>query len=102
MTQSQSAKFAIAQVVRHKDTDFRGVIMDVDLNYDGPVDDIVGISPTQPFYRVLVSGEGKTVVVYAAEESLLQDADVLPSEHLRRWFNVDAQGHRAPLHSALN
>ncbi|MGO8609084.1 hemimethylated DNA-binding YccV-like domain-containing protein, partial [Rhizobium johnstonii] len=35
MTRIQTARFAIGQIVRHRDDAFRGVVMDVDHAYEG-------------------------------------------------------------------
>ncbi|MFN7128036.1 MAG: heat shock protein HspQ [Brevundimonas sp.] len=102
MTQVHTARFAIGQIVRHRDNAFRGVIMDVDHGYDGPAVDTGAVSPDQPFYRVFALGEEGGFVAYAAEGVLEDGQSVLLPDDAQRWFTVDAQGHHAPLHEAIH
>ena len=56
MTRIQIARFAIGQIVRHRDDAFSGVVLDVDAAFAGP-DGMTGTVPVdQPYYRVLALG----------------------------------------------
>lgn len=102
MTHIQCAKFAIGQVVRHRDDAFQGVVLDVDPAYAGPEGQTGEVSPRQPFYSVLVTEEGRGFVAYAAEDALERDARSLTRAEAQRWFTVDADGHHAPRDAPLH
>ena len=98
MTQSQTAKFGLGQIVRHRQESFRGVVVDVDARYAGPADEPGPDQRDQPFYRILAMGEDSGFLVYAAEAVLEHDPDVAPlsDDEQARWFAMDSQGHIAP------
>jgi heat shock protein HspQ len=96
MTQVQIARFSLGQIVRHRDDAFRGVVIDVDAAYAGPMRETGDTSPNQPFYRVFVTGTDGGFVAYAAEGALEGDADELAPADQRRWVSVDDQGRHAP------
>jgi heat shock protein HspQ len=98
MTQSHKAKFGLGQIVRHKDAAFRGLIVDVDPTYGGPIGQPGPERPDQPFYRVLAMGEDAGFLVYAAEDVLIHDPEIqaLSRDEEAKWFTLDNQGHRAP------
>jgi heat shock protein HspQ len=104
MTRISTARFAIGQIVRHRDHAFRGLIVDVDAEYAGQPDAPGPDDRDQPFYRVLAMGEDAGFLVYAAEQILEPDPDMsqLPAEDAARWFTVDAQGRHAPLHVPIH
>jgi heat shock protein HspQ len=98
MTQSRNAKFALGQIVRHRNAEFQGVVVDVDPAYAGPADAPGPDLRDQPFYRVLAIGADAGFLIYAAETVLEHDPNVSPlsaSDHAA-WFNVDALGRLAP------
>ena len=98
MTQAQTAKFGLGQIVRHTEHSFRGVVVDVDANYAGPTDQPAPHHRNQPFYRVLAMGDDSGFLVYAAEGVLELDTDVDPltPDDAASWFTVDGFGHLAP------
>lgn len=98
MTQSQTAKFGLGQIVRHREEAFRGVIVDVDAFYAGPNGEPGPDDRDQPFYRVLAMGSDAGFLVYAAESVLEHDPDVAPlsAADQAQWFTTDAHGHHAP------
>lgn len=98
MTQSRLAKFALGQIVRHRDAAFRGVIVDVDAAYAGPANEPGPDQHDQPFYRVLAMGVDSGFLVYAAENVLEHDPEVaaLTQAEQAQWFTIDADGHCAP------
>ena len=102
MTQVQTARFAIGQIVRHRDDAFRGVVMDVDPAYDGPAVDTGPVAADQPFYQVFALGEDGGFIAYAAEGVLEDGQSVLLPDDAQRWFTVDGQGHHAPLDKRIH
>ena len=98
MTQFRTAKFGLGQIVRHVDAAFRGVIVDVDPVYAGPVGQPGPDDRDQPFYRVLAMGEDAGFLVYAAENVLEHDPEVqaLSRDEEAKWFTLDDEGHHAP------
>ncbi len=98
MTQSQKAKFGLGQIVRHRQESFRGVVVDVDAVYAGPIDELGPGQRDQPFYRVLAMGADSGFLIYAAESVLEHDPDVEPlsAYEQSRWFAMDSQGRIAP------
>ncbi|HEX8470892.1 MAG TPA: heat shock protein HspQ [Brevundimonas sp.] len=98
MTQVQTAKFGLGQIVRHREQSFRGLIVDVDAVYTGPADQPTPDHRNQPFYRVLAMGEDSGFLVYAAEGVLEVDPDINPlsREDYASWFTTDGAGHLAP------
>jgi heat shock protein HspQ len=94
MTQVHTARFAIGQIVRHRDNAFRGVVMDVDHGYAGPAVETGAVAADQPFYRVFALGEDGGFVAYAAEGVLEDGQSVL--------LPTDAEGHHAPLHEGIH
>ncbi len=98
MTQSQTAKFGLGQIVRHREESFRGVVVDVDARYAGPANEPGPDDRNQPFYRVLAMGEGAGFLIYAAENLLEHDPDIAPlsADEQSQWFAMDGHGHIAP------
>ncbi|MBX9709267.1 MAG: heat shock protein HspQ [Caulobacteraceae bacterium] len=98
MTRLRFAKFALGQIVRHRDAAFRGVVVDVDAAYAGPKREPGPDEREQPFYRVLAMGEEVGFLVYAAEAVLEPDPELgsLTDAEQAQWFTMDREGHRAP------
>lgn len=104
MTHQQTARFGLGQIVRHRDSAFRGVVIDVDAAYAGDASDIGLMRSDQPFYQVMAIGPDGGFIAYAAEEVLEHDAelDAISPREEGRWFTVDANGHHAPRSKALH
>jgi len=83
----KTAKFAIGQVVRHRVHPFRGVIFDVDPEFNNTEDWWQSIpensrpSKDQPFYHLLAENEATTYVAYVSEQNLLVDEAGGPVRH---------------------
>ena len=82
------AKFSIGEVVKHKHFDFRGVIYDVDFEFNNseewyrsiPKD--VRPRKDQPFYHLLAeSNEEITYEAYVSEQNLTSDDSDEPIKH---------------------
>ena len=82
-----SAKFKIGQIVRHRYYPFRGVVFDVDPEFNNsdewydsiPAD--IRPSKDQPFYHLLAENDRTSYVAYVSEQNLLPDASGGPVEH---------------------
>ena len=97
MTQYQTAKFAIGQVVRHREQTFTGIVVDADAVYAGPRDQPLPTHPGQPFYAVYASGAEGGMLLYVGEDVLETDpAGALGQRDAEAWFTTDARGHHAP------
>ena len=83
----RSAKYAIGQVVRHRIYPFRGVIFDVDAEFDNteewyesiPAD--IRPNKNQPFYHLFAENDETEYVAYVSEQNLLEDASGEPLRH---------------------
>ena len=78
------AAFSIGQIVHHKLFDYRGVIYDVDPEFDGTEEWYEKVAKTrppknQPWYHVLV--DGRMIETYVAERNLENDDSDKPIDH---------------------
>ena len=103
------AKFAIGQVVRHRDLPLRGVVVDVDPEF-GHGDAWWSALPAegrpdrhQPFYHVIAEGLEDDRAAYLSEQNLVADVSGEPVEHpeLVAQFGEFNDGYYA-LQAALN
>ena len=84
---TQSAKFAIGQVVRHRVYPFRGVIFDVDPSFSNTEEYLLSIPEhirphkDQPFYHLLAENDESAYVAYVSEQNLLPDDTGQPVGH---------------------
>ena len=82
-----AAKFSIGSIVKHKHFDFRGVIYDVDFEFNNyeewyqsiPKD--VRPKKNQPFYHLLAESNDVTYEAYVSEQNLLVDNSKQPVRH---------------------
>jgi heat shock protein HspQ len=76
---SQTARFFIGQIVRHRLFPFRGVIFDVDPEFDNteewyqsiPAD--VRPRKDQPFYHLFAENADSEYIAYVSEQNLVPD-----------------------------
>ena len=78
------AKFTVGQIVHHRKFDYRGVIVDVDANFQGSqewYEQVARSRPPkdQPWYHVLV--HQRSVETYVAERHLEPDELQTPIDH---------------------
>jgi heat shock protein HspQ len=84
---TQLAKFAIGQVVRHRVFPFRGVIFDVDPTFANTeewwnsIPEEIRPRKDQPFYHLLAENDQNTYVAYVSEQNLLPDDTGEPVGH---------------------
>src|SRR4051794_29896387 len=83
----KSAKFAIGQVVRHRIFPFRGVVFDVDPEFNN-TEEWYQATPAevrprkdQPFYHLLAENSDSQYIAYVSEQNLLDDSDGEPPQH---------------------
>lgn len=81
------ARFAIGDVVRHRDYDFRGVVFDVDpvfANSEEWYESIpqdVRPDRDQPYYHLFAESDEESYIAYVSQQNLIRDTDASPVEH---------------------
>ena len=81
------AKYHLGQVVRHKKHPFRGVVFDVDPEFNNSDEWYENLpedgrpSKEQPFYHLLAENENTFYVAYVSEQNLLADDSGAPIKH---------------------
>jgi heat shock protein HspQ len=84
MVGMKTAKFRIGQVVRHRLFPFRGVIFDVDPEFNNTEEWYQAIPAEvrprkdQPFYHLLAENSDSQYIAYVSEQNLLDDSDGAP------------------------
>jgi len=83
----KKAKFSIGNVVKHKHFNFRGVIYDVDFEFNNSEDWYQSIPKEvrprkdQPFYHLLAETDEVTYEAYVSEQNLASDHSGEPIKH---------------------
>lgn len=96
----REAKFSIGQVVRHKVFPFRGVIFDVDAEFNNTEEWLTSIpepirpSKDQPFYHLLAENSESHYVAYVSEQNLAPDdtGDPVEHPHVDALFDAEDDG----------
>lgn len=104
MNDMKTAKFAIGQVVRHRLFPFRGVVFDVDPQFNNTEEWYEAIPKEvrprkdQPFYHLLAENSETEYIAYVSEQNLLEDDTGEPVRHpqLRELFDRMPDGQYAP------
>jgi len=84
---TKEAKFSIGQVVRHKHFPFRGVIIDVDVEFSNSEEWWLAIpekhrpAKEQPFYHLLAENIEDSYEAYVSQQNLLPDVSGEPVKH---------------------
>jgi heat shock protein HspQ len=97
---ANSARFAIGQVVKHRLFAFRGLIFDVDPEFDNTEDWWLSIpedirpSKEQPFYHLFAENAETEYVAYVSEQNLLPDTSGEPLRNalIEEMFDLDESG----------
>ena len=82
-----TAKFSIGDVVKHRHFDFRGVIYDVDFEFNNSEEWYESIPKdvrprkNQPFYHLLAENNEITYEAYVSEQNLVNDDSDEPIKH---------------------
>lgn len=83
----RTAKYHIGQIVKHRVYPFRGVIFDVDPEFDNTDDWYESIpedirpAKDQPFYHLFAENEDSEYIAYVSEQNLLVDDSGEPIRH---------------------
>ena len=83
----KTAKYQLGQVVRHRFFPFRGVVFDVDPEFDNTeewyesIPEEIRPRKDQPFYHLLAENEETEYVAYVSEQNLLPDTSGEPLRH---------------------
>jgi heat shock protein HspQ len=81
------AKYSIGQVVKHRVYPFRGVIFDVDPQFDNTdewwesIPEEIRPSKDQPFYHLFAENAETQYIAYVSEQNLLPDTSGEPVHH---------------------
>ena len=84
---TNTAKFSIGNVVKHKRFDFRGVIYDVDFEFNNSEEWYQSIPKDvrprkkQPYYHLLAENNEITYEAYVSEQNLILDHSNKPIKH---------------------
>lgn len=85
--QPRVARFNIGQIVKHRVFAFRGVIFDIDPEFNNTeewwlaIPEEVRPRKDQPFYHLLAENEETEYIAYVSEQNLLIDDSGLPVRH---------------------
>ncbi len=83
----RTSKFSIGDVVKHKHFNFRGVIYDVDFEFNNSEEWYKSIpkdvrpKKDQPFYHLLAENNEITYEAYVSEQNLINDDSDEPIKH---------------------
>ncbi len=96
----REAKFAIGQVVKHRIYPFRGLIYDVDPEFNNTeewyesIPEEVRPRKDQPFYHLYAENEQTVYEAYVSEQNLLPDGSGKPLRHpqIKRLFTESEPG----------
>jgi heat shock protein HspQ len=110
MMKTQIAKFQIGQVVKHRIYPFRGVIFDIDPEFNNTeewwlsIPEEVRPRKDQPFYHLLAENSESEYIAYVSEQNLLPDTSGEPVRHsqVTEIFVKDRAGSYRPRNSTLN
>jgi len=99
-----SAKFSLGQVVRHRLFEFRGLIFDVDPEFDNTeewwlsIPENVRPRKDQPFYHLLAENAETEYIAYVSEQNLLLDHSDEPLRNplIEEMFVQDQDGVYRP------
>jgi len=95
------AKFHIGMAVRHRVYGFRGIVFDVDPEFDNTdqwynsIPEDVRPSKDQPFYHLFAETPDKSpYIAYVSEQNLVIDEDKNPIQHpeLSEYFEIQEDG----------
>jgi heat shock protein HspQ len=104
------AKFQIGQVVRHRLYPFRGVIFDIDPEFNNTEEWYQAIPAEarprkdQPFYHLFAENAESEYIAYVSEQNLLPDVSGEPVRHpqVAEVFEKDERGSYRRRNTMLN
>ncbi len=87
MVMIRNAKFQVGQIVQYRVYPFRGVVFDVDPEFDNTeewyeaIPEEIRPHKDQPYYHLLAENEETEYVAYVSEQNLLPDDSGEPVRH---------------------
>src|ERR1700757_1968626 len=110
MSLTRKAKFKIGQVVRHRLFPFRGVVFDIDPEFNNTEEWYQSIPAEvrplkdQPFYHLFAENAETEYIAYVSEQNLLPDTSGEPVRHpqVAEVFEQDEKGSYRPRNSLLH
>ena len=110
MAKARIAKFQIGQIVRHRVYPFRGVIFDIDPEFNNTDEWYESIPADrrprkdQPFYHLFAENAETEYIAYVSEQNLLPDTSGEPVRHpqVAEMFEKDRDGSYRPRISTMN
>jgi heat shock protein HspQ len=110
MNKIRIAKYKIGEVVRHRVYPFRGVVFDIDPEFNNTDEWYESIPaevrPTkdQPFYHLFAENAETEYVAYVSEQNLLPDDTGEPVRHpqVAEVFERDDEGGYTPRNNLMN
>ena len=96
----RQARFSVGQVVRHRFYPFRGVVFDIDLEFDNTeewwlsIPEEIRPHKEQPYYHLLAENAETEYIAYVSEQNLLPDETGQPLRHpqVNELFMEDENG----------
>jgi heat shock protein HspQ len=96
----REAKFSVGQVVRHRFYPFRGVVFDIDPEFDNTeewwlaIPEDIRPHKNQPYYHLLAENSETEYIAYVSEQNLLADETGRPVRHpqVSELFAEDENG----------
>jgi heat shock protein HspQ len=106
MTEPRIAKFTVGAKVRHRIYPFRGVIFDIDPEFNNTeawwqaIPEEIRPRKDQPFYHLLAENDETEYVAYVSEQNLVPDDSGKPLRHPRipEMFRMDDKGNLTPVY----
>jgi heat shock protein HspQ len=100
MPEIKHAKFSVGQVVRHRLFPFRGLIFDIDPEFENTeewwlaIPEEIRPRKDQPFYHLYAENAENTYIAYVSEQNLLPDDSGTSLRHpdIEEQFEKDGQG----------
>jgi len=100
MSIMREAKFSVGQVVRHRFYPFRGVVFDIDPEFDNTeewwlaIPEDIRPAKNQPYYHLLAENAETEYIAYVSEQNLLADETGKPLRHpqVSELFAEDENG----------
>jgi heat shock protein HspQ len=110
MAKARTAKFQIGQIVRHRVYPFRGVIFDIDPEFNKTDEWYESIPEDrrprkdQPFYHLFAENAESEYIAYVSEQNLLPDESGEPVRHpqVAEVFEKDESGSYRRRDTILN
>jgi len=110
MNKIRVAKYKIGQVVKHRIYSFRGVVFDIDPEFNNTeewwqsIPAEVRPRKDQPFYHLFAENAETEYVAYVSEQNLLPDTSDKPIRHpqVAQEFVRDKSGAYRPRNNQMN